>query len=187
MHNGRLWATNNGSDWEGNDIPPEWVSVVRDGGFYGHPFAYADGIYFNFNAHDEYKMLLPLTAEDSAHVSSMKQPSALIQAHSAPMAIEFSNRSFPQEFQNGAFVALRGSWNRTPPTGYKIVFLKFKSEQDTTAEFLTDVVTGFQPTGSTSPNTVWGRPVGVAADLRGNLYISSDDITQFIAIISPVR
>ena len=187
MHNGRLWATNNGSDWEGNDIPPEWVGVVRDGGFYGHPFAYAHGVYFDFNAHDEYRALLPLTAEDSARVRSMKQPSALVQAHSAPMAIEFTNPSLPAQFQHGAFVVFRGSWNRTPPTGYKLVFLKFKNDDDTTAEYVTDVVTGFQPTGSTSSKTVWGRPVGVATDLRGNIYLSSDDITQFIAIISPVR
>jgi len=187
IHNGRLWATNNGSDWEGNDIPPEWIGVVRDGGFYGHPFAYAHGIYFDFNAHDEYRALLPLTAEDSAHVRSMKQPSALVQAHSAPMAIEFTNPSLPAQYQNGAFVVFRGSWNRTPPTGYKLVFVKFKSDEDATAEYVTDVVTGFQPTGSTSSKTVWGRPVGVAADLRGNIYLSSDDITQFIAIISPAK
>jgi glucose/arabinose dehydrogenase len=187
MHGGRLWATNNGSDWEGDDIPPEWIGVVRDGGFYGHPFAYADGIYFDFNLHDDYRLLLPLTREDSLHVQSMKQPSALVQAHSAPMAIEFSNPSFPPRFQNGAFVAFRGSWNRSVPTGYKVVFLKFKSQGDTTAEYVTDVVTGFQPTGSTSQKTVWGRPVGLAADLRGNLYLSSDDITQFIAVISPAR
>jgi len=185
LHNGRLWATNNGSDWEGNDIPPEWIDVVRDGGFYGHPFAYAHGIYFDFNAHPEYHELLPLTSEDSTQVRSMKQPAALIQAHSAPMAIEFSNASFPPQFRNGAFVALRGSWNRTPPTGYKVVFLKFDNDQSTTASYVTDVVTGFQP-DSPNPKPVWGRPVGVAADLRGNLYVGSDDITQFIVTISPV-
>ncbi|MGA7161298.1 MAG: hypothetical protein WBZ48_09860 [Bacteroidota bacterium] len=187
MHNGRLWATNNGSDWEGNDIPPEWIDIVRDGGFYGHPFAYANGIYFNFNAHDEYRALLPLTAVDSEHVQSMKQPAALVQAHSAPMAIQFSNPSFPPQLQTGAFVVFRGSWNRTVPTGYKLVFLKFKTDQDTAAEYVTDVVTGFQPTGAISQKTVWGRPVGVATDMRGDLYLSSDDITQFIAIISPAR
>ena len=187
MHNGRLWATNNGSDWQGDDIPPEWIGVVRDGGFYGHPFAYAHGIYFDFKAHDDYTKLLPLTHWDSVRVRSMKQPGALVQAHSAPMAIEFTNSSFPPQFQNGAFVAFRGSWNRRVPTGYKIVFLKLRHERDTTFEYVTDVVTGFQPTGSTSQRTVWGRPVGLATDLRGNLYLSSDDITQFIAIISPAH
>lgn len=186
LHNGRLWAVNNGSDWQGDNIPPEWIDIVRDGGFYGHPFAYANGVYFNFLAHKEYTDLLPLTQEDSILVRSMVQPAALVQAHSAPMAIEFSNSSFPPQFRDGAFIAFRGSWNRSFPTGYKIVFLKFRTSQDTTAEYVTDVVTGFQPTESSSKAFVWGRPVGLATDLRGNLYIGSDDITQFIAIISPV-
>jgi glucose/arabinose dehydrogenase len=186
LHNGRLWADNNGSDWQGDNIPPEWVDIVRDGGFYGHPFAYANGVYFDFHAHQEYTDLLPLTAEDSALVRSMVQPAALVQAHSAPMAIEFSNSSFPTQFRNGAFIAYRGSWNRSHLTGYKVVFLKFLSDQDTTAEYVTDVVTGFQPTESSSREFVWGRPVGLAVDQRGNLFVGSDDITQFIAIISPV-
>jgi glucose/arabinose dehydrogenase len=185
LHNGRLWADNNGSDWQGEDIPPEWIDVVRDGGFYGHPFAYADGMYFDFHAHKEYTDLLPLTAEDSAHVRSMVQPAALVQAHSAPMAIEFSNPSFPPQFRDGAFVAFRGSWNRTLPTGYKVVFFKFHSDHDTTAEYVMDVVTGYQPNNTASQGVIWGRPVGLATDLRGNLYVGSDDITQFIAIISP--
>jgi glucose/arabinose dehydrogenase len=187
LHDGVLWATNNGSDWQGNDIPPEWIDRVRDGGFFGHPFAYANGVYFDFNAHPEYHDLLPLTSADSALVRSMKQPAALIQAHSAPMAIEFSNMSFPAQFQHGAFVALRGSWNRSIPTGYKVIFLKIENGRTGQASYVTDVVTGFQPEGSQSRNSVWGRPVGIAADSRGNLYVGSDDITQFIVIISPVK
>ena len=186
LHNGRLWAANNGSDRQGDNIPPEWIDIVREGGFYGHPFAYAGGVYFDFHAHPNYSALLPLTAEDSARVQSMIYPAALLQAHSAPMAIQFSNPSFPPPLRDGAFVVLRGSWNRSLPTGYKVVFLKFNGEQDTTAEYVTDVVTGFQPAESSSKAFVWGRPVGLAADLRGNLYLGSDDITQFIAIIFPV-
>ena len=105
MHNGRLWATNNGSDWEGNDIPPEWIGVVRDGGFYGHPFAYAHGIYFDFNAHDEYRTLLPLTAEDSAHVRSMKQPSALVQGTFRTDEIGLQRNSACRKTQLGPLLA----------------------------------------------------------------------------------
>ena len=186
LHNGRLWAVNNGSDWQGDDIPPEWFDVVRDGGFYGHPFAYAHGVYFNFNAHQEYLDLLPLIGEDSAHVHSMVQPAALVQAHSAPMAIVFSNASFPGQFRNGAFVAFRGSWNRSNRTGYKVVFMKLRHDGDTTVQYVTDVVTGFQKDGSNSYDDIWGRPVGLAVDLRGNLYVGSDDITQCIIIVSPL-
>ena len=185
LHNGRLWADNNGSDWQGDNIPPEWIDIIRDGGFYGHPFAYADGIYFDFHAHTEYQDLLPITAEDSARVRSIVHPAAIIQAHSAPMAIEFANSSFPPHLRNGAFVVLRGSWNRSTPTGYKVIFLKFGNDNDTTAQYVADVVTGFQPTETSPQNTIWGRPVGIAIDHRGNLFLGSDDITQFIAIISP--
>lgn len=183
MHNGKLWATNNGFDWQGDDIPPEWIDVVRDGGFYGYPYAYADGMWVDFSRPGGYGDLIPLTAEDSVKVKSMVQPAALVQAHSALMAIEFSNQSFPQRFRNGAFVAYRGSWNRSEPTGFKVVYLDFDNEQDTTANSVSDFVGGFL--NPTAPKKLWGRPVGLETDTRGNLYISSDDITECIIIISP--
>ncbi len=127
LHNGKLWGTNNGFDWQGDDIPPEWIDIIRDGGFYGYPYAYAHGIWVDFTVNGDYRSLLPLNAGDSAKVKLMKQPAALVQAHSAPMAIEFSNESFQQKFRNGAFVALRGSWNRSTATGFKIVYLGFEN------------------------------------------------------------
>ncbi len=185
LHNGRLWANNNGFDWQGDDIPPEWIDVVKDGGFYGYPYAYAHGVWVNFNANSSYQALLPLTTADSAKVRSMVQPAALVQAHSAPMAIEFSNSSFPVKFRNGAFTAYRGSWNRTYATGFKIVYLDFDNAQDTTANYAADFVRGFL-TDSVG-KSAWGRPVGVETDARGNLYISSDDLTRCILIVSPTK
>jgi glucose/arabinose dehydrogenase len=175
---GKLWATNNGSDHQGNGIPPEWIDEIRDGGFYGYPFAYGNQVYFDFEKHEDYEKLLPLKKPDSVLVKKMKQPAALIQAHSAPMAIEFSNRSF-RGFSGGAFVAYRGSWDREPPTGYKVVYLHFN--KDRKIEAVSDVITGFLPSGKEP----WARPVGLEADLRGNLYMSSDDINQFILVLSP--
>jgi len=185
LHNGRLWANNNGFDWQGDDIPPEWIDVVRDGGFYGYPYAYAHGLWVDFNVNNDYRSLLPLTARDSVRVRSMKQPAALIQAHSAPMAIEFANPSFPPAFRNGAFTALRGSWNRKVATGFKVVYLDFNAGDDTTANSVADFVTGFL----TDPDRkkAWGRPVGLETDARGNLYLGVDDITESILIISPTR
>ena len=183
LRNGRLWANNNGFDWQGDNIPPEWIDIVRDGGFYGYPYAFAHGVWVNFNANASYQSLLPLNAQDSAKVKSMIQPGALIQAHSAPMAIEFSNGSFPQQFRHGAFSALRGSWNRTYATGFKIVYLGFDNESDTTANYVADFVQGFL-TDSVG-KSAWGRPVGVETDMRGNLYISSDELTKCIIIVSP--
>ncbi|MBI2428440.1 MAG: PQQ-dependent sugar dehydrogenase [Ignavibacteriales bacterium] len=184
MRNGKLWATNNGFDWQGDDIPPEWIDIVRDGGFYGYPYAYAHGVWVDFSKPGGYGSLLPLTALDSAKVRSMVQPATLVQAHSAPMAIEFSNHSFPQQFRNGAFVAYRGSWNRNEATGFKVVYIDFNDINDTTANSVADFVGGFL-TGS-SGRSAWGRPVGLETDTRGNLYISSDDITECIIIVSAV-
>lgn len=183
LHNGRLWANNNGFDWQGDDIPPEWIDIVRDGGFYGYPYAYAHGVWVNFSASGDYNALLPLNGTDSAKVRSMIQPAALIQAHSAPMGIEFSNPSFPPQFRNGAFMALRGSWNRKFATGFKIVYLDFDNANDTTANSVSDFVRGFL--ADSVGRSAWGRPVGVETDTRGNLYISSDDRTECIIIISP--
>lgn len=178
---GELWATNNGSDYLGNDIPPEWIDVIRDGGFYGFPFAYGYQEYFDFLAHEEYSKILPLTAADSALVKKMQRPAALVQAHSAPMAIKFSNTSF-RPYDKGTFVAYRGSWNREPPTGYKVVFLHYEQNKMTS---VSDFITGFH---SDSPNEkLWARPVGVETDLRGTLYMSSDDLTQFILALAPSR
>ncbi|MEW5799035.1 MAG: hypothetical protein AB1728_08490 [Bacteroidota bacterium] len=185
MHNGKLWATNNGIDWQGDDIPPEWIDIVRDGGFYGYPYAYAHGVWVNFTQAGGFADLLPITASDSAKVRSMMQPAALVQAHSAPMAIEFSNPSFPMQFRNGAFVAYRGSWNRSEATGFKVVYLDFDNERDTTANSVADFVGGFLR--GTSGRSAWGRPVGLETDTRGNLYISSDDITECIIVVSSVK
>lgn len=180
---GKLWATNNGSDRQGNDIPPEWIDIVRDGGFYGHPFAHSNQVYFDFSAHPDYSELLPITSDDSNLVQMMIQPAALIQAHSAPMAIEFTNTFFPPQFRGGAFIAYRGSWNRYPATGYKVVYLDFNDDQDTTANFVADFMTGFLTDSTHIPPERWARPVGLAIDLRGNLYVGSDAINEFIMII----
>lgn len=179
---GALWATNNGNDWQGDNIPPDWIDIVRPGGFYGHPFAYApDRTYFNFDiVVGGYMELLPITGRDSALVQKMVEPAALVQAHSALMAIEFSNASFPEQFRNGAFIALRGSWNKAKPTGYKVVYMQLASARDTTADYIADFCTGFL----TKDESVWARPVGLETDSRGNLYIGSDDKEQFIAIVS---
>lgn len=184
----QLWATNNGSDNQGNDIPPEWIDIVRDGGFYGYPFAYAHGVYFDFEkGSSDYKRLLPITKDDSAKVKKMVQPAALVQAHSALMAIKFANESFPKAFQRGAFVAYRGSWNRNPATGYKVVYLDFESDQDTTATSVADFLTGFVPKYEGSRPERWGRPVGLLVDKRGRLFVGSDESTHLILCVYPTK
>lgn len=181
---GKLWATNNGSDWQGNEIPPEWVDIVRDGGYYGYPVAHSYQAWFNFTAGTaDYRALLPITTADSAKVRRMVPPSALLTAHSALMALEFANPSFPPEFRRGAFVALRGSWNRQPLTGYKVVYLDFDNDADTVANSATDFLTGFLTDSVRGER--WARPVGLATDSKGNLYVGSDELTRFILILTP--
>jgi glucose/arabinose dehydrogenase len=182
----RLWANNNGSDRQGNEIPPEWIDIVRDGGFYGHPFAYADKQWFDFDAHPDYQALKPITAADSAEVDRMVMPAALIRAHQAPMGIKFLNQAFAS-LQNGFLMALRGSWNTTAPNayrGYKLIYADLSSDQDTTVNYIADFCEGFL---TDSINQVFfGRPVGLEVDNRGNIYLSSNEGNDFVMILQKV-
>ncbi|MFM2133663.1 MAG: hypothetical protein RL156_944 [Bacteroidota bacterium] len=189
MRGGRLWATNNGSDNQGNDVPPEWIDVIRDSGFYGYPYAHSHGIYFPMGstAPADYRALLPLTARDSAKVQSMVQPAALIQSHSAPMALVSGHPLMPQQFRNGVFVALRGSWNRTPATGGKIIYLDFDNEEDTSANSVSDFLSGFMTDSTRSSGWGWARPVGLAVDTQGRLYVGSDANSRFILVVTPEK
>jgi glucose/arabinose dehydrogenase len=182
----RLWANNNGSDLQGNEIPPEWIDIVRDNGFYGHPFAYGSGVWFDFNAAPDYKALLPITAVDSGKVAKMIQPAALVRAHSAPMAIEFLNSKFGTSLQYGFLTALRGSWNTTSPNsfrGFKVIYGHLSSGQDTTVDYVADFCSGFLT--DTVNDLYWGRPVGIAIDKEGKVYISSDEGNKFVLVLTP--
>lgn len=181
----QLWANNNGSDQQGNEIPPEWIDIVRENGFYGHPFVYGNGTWFNFNI-GEYQALLPITHTDSAKVSTLVPPAALIRAHSAPMALEFLDANFGEELQHGFLSALRGSWNTTNPNdfrGYKVIYGHLSSAQDTTVDYVSDFASGFIT--DTVNRVYWGRPVGIATDADGRVYISSDEENSVILVMTP--
>jgi glucose/arabinose dehydrogenase len=181
---GALWATNNGSDNAGNDVPGEWVDIVREHGFYGYPFAHHHQMFFDFNL-PSYRGLLPITASDSARMRSMIPPAALLTAHCAPMAIEFAHPAMPEPYNKGAFVVMRGSWNRNPASGSKIVWLEFDDDNDTVANAVYDFCTGFMLDSMSRPPRRWGRPVGLALATDGSVYLSSDDITNVILKLSP--
>ncbi|MFN5024612.1 MAG: PQQ-dependent sugar dehydrogenase [Bacteroidota bacterium] len=175
----KIWANNNGSDRQGNEIPPEWIDVVRENGFYGYPFAYGNQAWFNMNAHPDYQALLPITATDSAKVNKMIQPAALIRSHTAPMALHFLNASFPDSMRYGMLSALRGSWNAPGNhRGYSVIYLHLDGPTDTVVKHVSTVVSGFL---TDSVNRVfWGRPVGIATDNNGQIMISSDEGTACI-------
>lgn len=176
---GRIWANNNGSDWQGTFIPPEWIDLVRENGFYGHPFAYGNKSWFDFNVDSDYQALLPITAADSAMVDQLVFPAAQVEAHSAPMALTFLNSTFPYTMRYGIITALHGSWN-TPNdySGYKLMYLHLNSMQDTTADYAADFCTGFIT--DTVNKVFWARPVGLAVNAAGSIFMSSDETNKFI-------
>lgn len=152
---GVLWATVNERDWRGDDVPSEYVTEVREGAFYGWPDCMAVG-----------GELKPDTRFDrNARCEGVTRATREIQAHSAPIGITFyTGTQFPADYRGSAFVAYRGSWNRTVPTGYKVVVVRFRDGKPTTVE---DFVTGWLEGASS-----WGRPVDVIVGRDGALYVS---------------
>jgi len=181
-----LWANNNGSDRQGSQIPPEWIDIIREGGFYGYPFAYGNKTYFNFMTHPDYQALLPITASDSAKVNQMVFPAAHVEAHSAPMALMFLNNRFPPSMQHGLITALRGSWDSPKDyRGYMLSYIHFDSPTDTSANFTADFCTGFLT--DTVNRVFWARPVGLALGSNGSIFMSSDEGNRFIMELYQTR
>ena len=173
---GELWGAGNGHDREGRDLPPEWITPIRDGGFYGWPLAYAYQVWTDFSIDAYRRAIFPLTATDSLLVASMERPVALVPAHLAPMGLHFyTHDHFPPQYKHAAFVAFRAGVLGSDP-GYKVMALF--AEPDGSNARVADFLTGFRP----DPNerAVWGKPVGLITDEAGRLYVTSDDFTQAI-------
>ena len=173
---GELWGAGNGHDREGRDLPPEWITPLRDGGFYGWPLAYAYQVWTDFSIGAYRRAIFPLTAADSLLVASMERPAALVPAHLAPMGLHFyKHDQFPPQYKHAAFVAFRAGVLGNDP-GYKVMALF--AEPDGSNARVADFLTGFRP----NPNerAVWGKPVGLITDEAGRLYVTSDDVTQAI-------
>jgi glucose/arabinose dehydrogenase len=164
----RLWTVVNERDSLGDDLVPDYLTSVRDGGFYGWPYSYI-GQHYD-------------PRYDGGQPELVKKaiiPDVLIPAHSAPLGLAFYvGTQFPAHYRNGAFVALHGSWNRSKANGYKVVFVPFVNGVPGPIE---DFLTGFllseggrNPDGSMAPITQWGRPVGVNVTRDGSLLIADD-------------
>jgi glucose/arabinose dehydrogenase len=154
-----LWTSVNERDLLGDNLPPDYVTHVRAGAFYGWPY-----YYIGANVDTRPKGGTPPVPADQVVI-----PDVLIQPHSAPLGIAFyTGHQFPAEYQGDLFVSLHGSWNRAVRTGYKIVRIKMRNGQATGA--YEDFVTGF-----VAPNgDVWGRPVGLLVAPDGALLMSDD-------------
>jgi glucose/arabinose dehydrogenase len=149
-----LWATNNGRDMLGDDQPPETVNRVEQGDDFGWPRCHAGRIIDpEFGGTQGCQGVVP--------------PAVEIQAHSAPLGLAFyTGTQFPEEFHGDLFVALHGSWNRSVPTGYKVVRIPFNGDKPGPVQ---DFAVGWLVNGA-----AWGRPVDVISAPDGSLFISDD-------------
>jgi glucose/arabinose dehydrogenase len=153
-----VWCSTNERDGLGDDLVPDFITRVREGGFYGWPWFYI-GANQDPN-HRGYRAEL----KDKITV-----PDVLIQAHSASLQLVFyTGTQFPAEYRGDAFAAEHGSWNRAKRTGYKVIRVKLKAGVPT-GEY-EDFLTGFV----VNDRAVWGRPVGVAVAHDGSLLVSED-------------
>jgi len=152
---GALYATDNGRDLLGDDIPPCELNRIEAGRFYGWPYFYGD------NTPDPDMGVDPLAAQRTPTA-----PAHGFRAHNAPLGMHFlRSNSLPPEYRGSALVALHGSWNRSTPDGYKVVSLLWTADGIEERDFLT----GFNRDGSIS-----GRPVDVTEGPDGEIYVSDD-------------
>jgi glucose/arabinose dehydrogenase len=155
-----LWMSTNERDEIGEDLPPDYISSVRPGGFYGWPWFYIG------NHPDPRHKGKHLELADKVIV-----PDVLVQAHSASLNLCFyTGDRFPSEYKNDIFAAFHGSWNRMKRTGYKVVRVPFDKSTGKARGEYEDFVTGFV----TPDGKVWGRPVGITVAKDGSLLISED-------------
>jgi hypothetical protein len=154
---GQLWSVVNERDELGPDLVPDYLTSVREGGFYGWPYAY-----WGPNADPRVK------PSDPEKVKATIKPDYSLGSHVAALGLHFSSPVMGEQFANGAFVGEHGSWNRNPPVGYKVIFVPFANGRPAGEPI--DFVTGFR----TEEGKTRGRPVGVTVDPRGALIVADD-------------
>jgi glucose/arabinose dehydrogenase len=155
---GDLWCSTNERDELGDDLVPDYVTRVRDGGFYGWPWYY-------IGDHED-----PTHRGERPDLKEkVTVPDVLIQAHSASLEMAFyTAHQFPKEYRGSLFVAEHGSWNRSKRTGYKVIRIVMKDGVPT-GEY-DDFMTGFV----VDDRDVWGRPVGIGVMRDGSLLVTED-------------
>ncbi len=156
-----LWATVQERDGFGDELVPDYMIRVQEGGFYGWPYAYTGN-----RPQPGFAAMAP------DKVAASIAPDLLFEGHSAAMDFVFlTGERVPPAYRGDAIVALKGSWNRSKPTGYKVVRVKF--EQGRPVGWYDNFMTGFWAEGQ-DPALVWGRPADVALAPDGTLYVVDD-------------
>lgn len=168
---GAMWATDNGRDLLGDDLPPDEINIVKEGANYGWPICYGKNTHdanFDKNTYIRNPCLEPF-----------ETPSKIdLPAHSAPLGLAFAPQQWPEEYRDDLLVAYHGSWNRTEPTGYKVARVKLNERGDFSG--VEDFITGWL----TGDGEVLGRPVGVFAEPDGAVYVTDDKAGAIYKITS---
>ena len=164
----QLWTVVNERDELGSDLVPDYLTSVKDGGFYGWPYSY-------FGKHVDTRVKPPRPDM----VEKAIVPDYALGNHVAPLGFTFASGDLlPGQLQNGGFVGLHGSWNRTPLSGYKVIFVPFRDGKPEGKPI--DVLTGFV----NKDGDAYGRPVGVEIDKKGALLVA-DDVGNVVWRVAP--
>jgi glucose/arabinose dehydrogenase len=167
-HGGQLWAAVNERDELGDELVPDYLAAVQDGAFYGWPYSY-------FGAHVDRRV----TPARPDLVARAVEPDYGLGAHTASLGLAFyRGQLFPPSYRDGAFIGQHGSWNRRPPSGYRVIFVPFANGKP--AGPPRDFLIGFLD----RKGTVHGRPVGVAVDREGALLVA-DDVGNTVWRVTP--
>ena len=157
---GQLWTVVNERDEIGDDVPPDYLTSVKDGGFYGWPYSYW-GKTVDVRVQPQRPDL----------VATAIAPDYALGAHTAALGLSwYDGTDLPAPFQGGMFIGQHGSWNRSEYSGYKVIFVPFKDGRPSGPPV--DVLTGFLKNDGSG--VAQGRPVGVAIDRKGALLVADD-------------
>jgi glucose/arabinose dehydrogenase len=154
---GQLWTVVNERDELGEDLVPDYLTSVKEGGFYGWPYAY-----WGQNVDDRVR------PQDPDKVAASITPDYALGSHVAALGLDFSSDVMGERFADGVFIGEHGSWNRKEPVGYKVIFVPFRDGRPAGEPI--DFATGFR----TDDGKTRGRPVGVTVDPSGALIVADD-------------
>ncbi|MGG7673904.1 PQQ-dependent sugar dehydrogenase [Pseudomonas sp. WC2] len=155
---GALWTAVNERDEIGSDLVPDYITSVKDGGFYGWPFSY-------YGQHVDVRV----EPQNLDLVAKAIAPDYAVGPHTASLGLTFAEgNTLPAQFKEGAFIGQHGSWNRKPHSGYKVIFVPFTGGKPSGTPV--DVLTGFLD----KDENALGRPVGVVIDPQGGLLVADD-------------